>query len=478
MSRDAAGSGGAALPDLRRVRAIALDTNAFPYGGLDLESLKLLAQRAAAHGSIEIWVSEVVLWEWAEHASAASVTAARSIKRVKSAGLPAQALSAMTPEDVLEELERELQAVPAVVLVPVGEVAADALRDQVLVAGPARPVTAKSDKVYKVGAADSAILRSYLQQADEDEQAFVLVSADGDAARAFKNWGIEPPTCFRDLKAAARAVFDAVPSETELQNRCLAFLATRVDEVSLGSLQGDVFAGFYNDYISEVASEEAYADAGRHVVGLSDLYLDRDEGYATGTAHVLAAVTAAGVVQSSDGDSTVALHAEHIGAHLRIPVTFSLDGGAVVAVNVDEGDVTAHMPGPDTYVDARDAFNDLVNCLTCLPGAYDLKWEDPDTESSVSLTLPTGVLALNFSGTVDDAWEVTAGFAGATQTVGCRFLNDGFADSEGFELPSHYELWTDVSVGLAGFNPAWGLNAAVLPEPQMDWRDLHQDPHR
>ena len=62
---------------LRRVLAIGLDTNAFGSKHLSLERLRDLVRRAKKHGSLEVWIPESVLWEWAEHAAAEHKTRRR-----------------------------------------------------------------------------------------------------------------------------------------------------------------------------------------------------------------------------------------------------------------------------------------------------------------------------------------------------------------------------------------------------------------
>src|SRR5665811_798573 len=93
-----------------------------------------------------------------------------------------------------------------------------------------------------------------------------------------------------------------VPTDDAVQAKCLAFLATQIDDVSLGSLKGDVEEDLYDgQYEGEFANVGAYADIPRHPVGLNAVEVDRTNGFVTGTMFALANVTAEGVTQDTWG---------------------------------------------------------------------------------------------------------------------------------------------------------------------------------
>lgn len=466
--------------DLSKVRALGLDTNAFPNGQLNIASLGRLVRRAAAHGGVEVWVPEVVLWEWAAHAAAERQAAVNALEAIRATGLPLPPLPLINKQDVLKELEEAVRWLgPPLHVLETRGVAADALRDQVLVEGPAKIITARDGRTVKTGAADSAVLRALLARAAQETASFALVSADKDVERACKEWGLKPPALFKTVTEASKAVFSAVPSDAQVQASCLTLLATEIDGEQLGRLEGDVVADLYDDYTSEVANEESYADEGRQVVGISEVLVDRDGGVATGTAHLLAAVTAAGVVQDTFGDSTVTRWSEAVGASVRIPVTFELDGDQPAALSVEAGEGIVARPAPDDYIAAEDAFQDVIACLQTLPGASDLEWDEPaeDQDSVRTVRLPDGrTLRLTFTGNVFDAWEVVVDLDGSLGTVGCGNLNDGLSDREGFEIPNHYGLWSDIDIGFVRFNPVWAVNAVVIGPPEVDWLEA-QNPH-
>jgi hypothetical protein len=75
----------------------------------------------------------------------------------------------------------------------VDDVARAALRDQIMLQGPAKTRHAKDGSLVKTGAADSAHLRAFCAEGDDDSGLYVVVSQDNDATRAFKSWDIAAP---------------------------------------------------------------------------------------------------------------------------------------------------------------------------------------------------------------------------------------------------------------------------------------------
>jgi hypothetical protein len=96
-----------------------------------------------------------------------------------------------------------------------------ALKDQVMVTGAAKTANAKDGRVFKVGAADSALLRSLLSHAADDASSFVLVSPDKDVPYAFKAWKRESPVLYANIADAAKAVFPAVPQTPSFKQHVL-----------------------------------------------------------------------------------------------------------------------------------------------------------------------------------------------------------------------------------------------------------------
>lgn len=173
---------------LSQVRAIVLDANAFGSRQLHLRRLQELVKRAEAHGQLQVWVPKSVVWEWAEHAHAERVAAAQALRHIRATGLTLPELTEVSREDVLAEVESLLdRRGEALVILPIDAVAAEALRDQILVLGPGKTRFAKDGRAIKTGASDSASLRAVLEYAGNDPATFVIVSRDADVRNAFKN---------------------------------------------------------------------------------------------------------------------------------------------------------------------------------------------------------------------------------------------------------------------------------------------------
>lgn len=96
------------MSELSGIRAIVVDTNAFSRGRLDLDLLETLVARADNHGAVEIWIPEIVLWEWAEHLHQDHVEAVDRLSALRTAGVDVPDLSAESVEVLLEELTTAL----------------------------------------------------------------------------------------------------------------------------------------------------------------------------------------------------------------------------------------------------------------------------------------------------------------------------------------------------------------------------------
>lgn len=184
------------LPEAVRhgLRAIVFDTNSFPRGGLDLDILREWGHRAAEDG-FEVWVPEPVMWELTEHA-AASWEAWRVSTNLARKALQAAGLRAFSDDpyssraEVMAAVETSVRSLaPSVRIIELdGDLAVEALRDQVQIRPPAKK---KSD--VKTGAADSAWIRQILRAAEDDMDSVVIVGADADVYAAFKDWNLSKP---------------------------------------------------------------------------------------------------------------------------------------------------------------------------------------------------------------------------------------------------------------------------------------------
>jgi hypothetical protein len=150
-----------ALPD--DLTAVVIDTNAMPDGRLDLGGLRSLPTALSSFPDAEIWIPEPVLWEWASHAQQdyddAVVATNSAARRLERAGAMTQLhrIGDAARHDVRALLIDAVSTLPppfrVVRLAEYPEVAAEALRRQVLQVPPA-----KRRSGVKTGAADTAVL--------------------------------------------------------------------------------------------------------------------------------------------------------------------------------------------------------------------------------------------------------------------------------------------------------------------------------
>lgn len=276
------------------------------------------------------------------------------------------------------------------------------------------------------------------------------------------------------MNDALKAVVKMVPPDAAVPWQCLSLLGQVVDEQSLGRLSGDLYEEMSDiGYADEVANQEAHVEQGRQVVGLSDLALDRDAGYLTATVHLLAPVTAVGVVQDAWGDAAVPREVEVWGASVRITATFQLDaGGRPVDVSVDEDEGVVVRPDPAGYLAAEDALMEVLDVLGAIPGMEHFDWPEVfDNPATRSVDLAIGTLTLELAGNAYDQWTLIAAFSGVESSITCEYLDNGFSDKEGFVFPGHYML-TSSAVDFLSNNPVWTANAMVLGTvtgPQQPW---------
>ncbi|MCU1621304.1 MAG: hypothetical protein JWL79_149 [Frankiales bacterium] len=134
---------------------------------------------------------------------------------------------------------------------------------------------------------------------------------------------------------------------------------------------------------------------------------------------------------------------------------------------MDAGEAIAHLPDPEEYEDADDALREVLDLLTFVPGLEGFEWlevfERTPGDVETSVDTQRGTLHLTFTGSVYDAWELTATFRQQEIKVVCEFMNDGYSDSEGSEVPSHFRLMSSAE-GHAQRNPAWAINDLILSQ--------------
>jgi hypothetical protein len=158
------------------VTLLVLDTNALRRGHFNLRLLTGWVE-AAGEGA-QIYIPEVVLWEWAEHAALAHATLESQLnefRAVSSNLFKAPELSKSLPAEELVEAIRKQLPKAVSVWAPPPHAWEQAIRDQVLQVNGA-----ERKNGIKTGAADSIVLSCIRTQVDERQIAQPVVLATND----------------------------------------------------------------------------------------------------------------------------------------------------------------------------------------------------------------------------------------------------------------------------------------------------------
>ncbi|MGW6309103.1 hypothetical protein [Streptomyces niveus] len=367
------------LPESVRhgLRAIVFDTNSFPRGGLDLGLLQEWAQRAL-DDDFEVWVAEPVLWELAEHAAASweawRASTNRARKSMQAAGLRIPSDDPYSSRaEVMAAVDTSVRSLaPSVRIIALdGDLAVEALRDQVQIRPPAKK---KSD--VKTGAADSAWIRQVLRAADNDIDSFVIVGADADVYEAFQGWN-RPKPHMVPLHALQGTLFVLEAPSDEIKDALVRFLQSVVgqrleagrtpdEDLILGDVAvlTELVDDWEDDQIRDVELGRI-----RAVVGMNGVKISR-RGLVTAQVFLLVDAEYSG--WSIDEDGTLVAHSSSMPQILvRDVLGFTLDGGAVTRARSETGQATTLRADNHAYSDPSDALVELIDTLRLIPGAED-----------------------------------------------------------------------------------------------------------
>ncbi|MFJ7779759.1 hypothetical protein [Streptomyces yangpuensis] len=406
------------LPESVRhgLRAIVFDTNSFPRGGLELELLREWGQRAVDDG-FEVWVPAPVVWELAEHAAASfeawKASTNRLRKSLQAAGLkvPSEELS-LSRAEAMASVEASIRSLaPSVRIIELdGDLAVEALRDQVQIRPPAKK---KSD--VKTGAADSAWIRQILRAADNKIDSFVIVGADADVYKAFESWNLPKPHMV-PLNALQETLFVLETPNDEIKNALLCFLQGFVGKpLESGRTPDDALilgdVGVLSELIDDRQDHQVRDLELNHiqaVVGMNEVKISR-RGLVT--AQVFLLVDAEYTGWSIDDDGTLIAHSSDLPQILvRDDLSFTLDNGVVSRARSETGQATARRADNHAYSDPWDALAELTDNLRLLPGTEeDLDELDIAAEGTTATRSLTGFdLSLYVeSGGGDPHWTAT-----------------------------------------------------------------------
>lgn len=164
----------ARVSDSEWAKAAVLDASYLSNGRLDIGVVERLAAGLKARGA-ELWIPEVVVLEFAVHAWEDLTAERRMHKRLRQAGLvEVPLLSDLDSAQIADEFVKKCADFPGVIVIGLtGESAMAGLRDQILGTGPGSVKTG-----VRTGAADSAWVRSALDQANNQLRLVVFLSLD------------------------------------------------------------------------------------------------------------------------------------------------------------------------------------------------------------------------------------------------------------------------------------------------------------
>ena len=216
-------------PQGRTIDAIVLDTNVFGKGLPNIETISAWAEACERNGA-ELWIPEPVALELAEHAIAASREIAQLIrdhngKRTLWGVARIPVPDCVTVDEILDQLEQH-----GAVIVKVSEEAAQAaLRDQILVEGPASVIQG-----VKTGAADSAWVRTIVENGADG--GLIVVSSDKRAMEFLRahceSEGYTAPTVVRSLGEIRTLLNESSVADVAQTDLFLAALPDRPEETS------------------------------------------------------------------------------------------------------------------------------------------------------------------------------------------------------------------------------------------------------
>jgi hypothetical protein len=463
-------------PDFTTVRAIALDTNIFSEAP-GITTLATLCSRADKHGRVEIWVSDTVIWEWGQHLHVHHLKLRAAARKLHSAGLLVEVPDAQTAQDVAENLAKTIGSLgTSIRILSTADFAHEALRDQILLEGPA-----KRKSEVKTGAADSAHLRAYIHEGKSRDLDYVVVSGDKDTRNAYEQWlGHDSPTIFNDLNKAAEKIFGSVPSDADgirlalrIAYQCEVLLQdVTVNEGRLGSWEDLV----PNEFASLSFDVDA---ASASLVGLD--HAKQDSTALTFTAFYLADVKVGGLMDSpwNLGGSQARQEAVLPKALLRVDV--SVPAGSDSAEDASTTHCYLHAGEGGGWLEQRDVLDGVMEALTLVPSITTqldglASWPEQDRTQHSNLTIDVSgePLELDLYGSYYGNWEIEASYRGQTVVLRCQELGVGYFDSEGDGIPEYYDL---VAVGREEWsgNAEFAINELLLQSGVPELPDQEKD---
>jgi hypothetical protein len=460
-----------------RPRAVVLDANCMPRGRVDLDRLRKWADDLSSE-SIELWLPETVVWEWAEHAAAerSRVTSAyrKDRRGLVASGFDLPTIDELSHDRAIEILIRAITSLhDNVIIIPIdGAVATAALRDQVLQLPPGSKLetTSKRRPWVKTGAADSAAVRAVHAHAGGNSN-YAIVTRDSDWLQVYEAHGWPIPTIYPSLPDLREALF-IITSADEAVPRILSFLARAIaqydDRIPLGSIAGGGrLVGFFAEeqetdvYTADVELVEA-------VAGIDDVELVEETTALLATVYLLVQLNVTKMSYDPTDSSWSNTSRIVSDALLRCRMVFDVSDGRIMSAGPESDPVVAGGPNED-YWESEDAFSEgAIDALHALPGLHKFDWPEAfEDERSWTGALANGKpIKLNLEGSPYEEWQLTVRVPNENEsdeeaTLICTYNDDAWiGGSEGLYYKPPYQLWLADSPH-RGSAP-WHLNARIL----------------
>jgi hypothetical protein len=456
-------------PRAHMLKAIAIDTNAIGSGYYVHDELARLAKLADGHGAMQIWIAEPVIWEWAEHLEQAHSAMLKDRGKAVMAGIPVPSIDPLTVEEAITRITKSLQSLgPCVSIVDVRHVARAALKDQVLVQGPAERIAVSTNastvRRKKTGAADSAIYRAYHSRALSNGDVYLLASADKDAGKAFSQWEGTAPRVVKGMKFVKQIAFALQPAPLEMVWASVDFLREnlKVFRTNLTTEEAS-----FDDMHSEGGQVQFSTTGTPTLVGMTLAKTDSNHLQMIATVVLLTGiqVTSGKAVPddiSAPGEPAIDLAGEtYESAVIHADVTFTLEDGIPQVVDIDSVSHVFATEQPGLELDESGPF-ELVDWLQQVPELEKAEWdEDAPGPSTKVFTVRGDELELRFEGNTYTGWQMTASFRGEVITIDGETLHDGGGYMGEFD---HVRITSDY--GMADRNPSTVLAAFVLNTSQ------------
>jgi hypothetical protein len=459
------------LPEwVSKVRAIGIDTNAVGKGGYNDAQLRGLARQAEQHGGLQLWIAEPVLWEWADHLREDRAELNKIRTKLKGAGIEVDPQPAEIDDALKFVQDGVLGMGQHVKIVSIEPVAAEALKDQVLVRSPGERITRdgravknKNDKSVKTGAADSAIYRSYHHQANGKSDTYVILSGDSDVTRAHEQWGIGDVKVFRQRDALNEDIFRMIQAPDFLVRNCAAFLYGGLDQIDLTSFESATNLGGWSFEEKTVA----FAATGKKVLaGLSKAKLDKKSQLVSAEACIVTDVLGPEVTYDmyEEGHEEAGTQRAYRDSAVYVGVTFLVDKGAVKSLSMGAMRFTSVVETTEETWDDDGPLAILEN-ITDIPGLADFDWAEGFYQGTEMQTEVEGdKLLLEFSGSAASDWTLAASYRGEEVQVVATQRNDGIVLGDGYVVDG--SVWLSTDSKLVPNHPSLAVNALVMNTPK------------